>query len=307
VLILGTGAMACYLGARLARFGRAPVTLAGTWAAGLLALHDRGIRVTERGAEWTVSIGSTPLSGPFGPADVVLVLVKSYRTEAVAAIAGRVLLPSGLAITLQNGLGNREVLEAVAPGRVRVGIATIGATLLGPGRVRGFPGTIALGTETPTGDTTGRLVKLLGQSGFETEVTADIDRMVWRKLAVNCAINALSALVGKTNGALLESDEARATLLRAAREVGEVAAAKGIVLGLNPGALAIDVAEQTAANRSSMLQDLERGARTEIDSLNGAVVREGRALGVPTPINDFLWRRVREREGHPLPVPAVIP
>src|SRR5262245_15799806 len=299
--------MACYLGARLARFGRASVTLAGTWTAGLAALAERGISVTEAGSEWTASAAAAPLSGPFGPADVVLVLVKAYRTEAVAPIAARVLLPGGLAVTLQNGLGNLEVLEAVAPGRVRTGVCTPGATLLGPAKVRGFPGSIAIGGDPDGSDLLMRWVGLLEQSGFETEVTPAIDQMLWRKLAVNCAINALSALVGRTNEALLASDESRDTLLRAAREVGDVAAAKGIPLGLHPGAHPLEVAEATAANRSSMLQDLDRGARTEIDFLNGAVVREGRALGVPTPVNDFLWRRVREREGHPVPTPALIP
>src|SRR5262249_37563864 len=162
--------MACYLGARLARFGRASVTLAGTWTAGLAAVAERGISVTEAGSEWMASAAAAPLGGPFGPADVVLVRVKACRTRAVAPIAARVLLPGGLAFTLQNGLGNLEVLEAVAPGRVRAGVCTLGATLLGPAKVRGFPGSIAIGGDPDGSDILMRWVGLLEQSGFQTDV-----------------------------------------------------------------------------------------------------------------------------------------
>jgi 2-dehydropantoate 2-reductase len=138
--------------------------------------------------------------------------------------------------------------------------------------------------------------RLLSASGFETALEPDIDRTVWRKLAVNCAINPLSALVGCANGGLLESPELRGTLVKAAREVGAVASAKGIELEADAAELALAVAERTAANRSSMLQDVTRGARTEIDALSGAVVREARALGVPVPVNESLWRRILEME-----------
>jgi 2-dehydropantoate 2-reductase len=101
---------------------------------------------------------------------------------------------------------------------------------------------------------------------------------------------------------LLTVASSRERVAAAAREVGAVAAAKGIALGADPAELAFDVAARTAGNRSSMLQDLDRGAATEIDALCGAVVAEGSALGVPTPVNAALWREVREREGRPLPV-----
>src|SRR5262249_29566197 len=123
--------MACYLGARLARCGAASVTLAGTWTAGLAAVAERGISVTEAGSEWMASAAAAPLGGPFGPADVVLVLVKAYRTEAVAPIAARVLLPGGLAFTLQNGLRNLEALESGAPAPARAGSRRGGAPALG--------------------------------------------------------------------------------------------------------------------------------------------------------------------------------
>lgn len=299
VLILGTGALACLFGARLARFGRARVTLAGTWAEGLRVLAERGITVQEDDSVSSVAVTATPIEGPLGPADLVLVLVKSHQTAAVAPAAVRALAPGGLILTLQNGLGNREVLERSAgAGRVAVGVTTSGATLLGPARVKpAGRGRTVLGAEPE--EAVARVAALLEGAGLATETTAHIDQALWRKLAVNCAINPLSALRGVTNGALLEDPVSREALLAAAREAGAVAAAQGIALGVDPGALALELARTTAANRSSMLQDLDRGARTEIDAINGAVARAGQRLGVPTPIVHRLWQEVLEREARP--------
>ena len=127
-------------------------------------------------------------------------------------------------------------------------------------------------------------------------MAGDINRTVWRKLAINCAINPLSALLGCQNGQLLSRPDSRKTLVDAAREVGAVAEAKGIDLETDPAELAVAVAEITAHNRSSMLQDIDRGARTEIDALNGAVVREALPFNVPVPVNESLWLRLRELE-----------
>jgi 2-dehydropantoate 2-reductase len=297
VLVAGTGAMACLFGARLARSGRARVTLAGTWEDGLRALRADGIRLEEADErDEVVRVGVRHLHEPGEPADHVLVLVKSHQTAAVAPAVARALGPDGLAVTLQNGLGNRESLEAaVGRGRVGSGVVAVGATLLAPGCVRATPGSVALGSGAPRIE---ELQALLAAAGFVVAVEKDLDRLVWRKLAVNCAINPLSALAGRLNGELLESAESRETLVKAATEVAAVAAAKGIELGADAGALVLAVARETGANRSSMLQDLDRGARTEIDAMNGAVVREARALGVPVPVNEALWRAVLAREPH---------
>jgi len=293
--------MGSLLAARLAR-GGAEVTVAGTWREGLDAIARRGITVEDETGHWSVPVATAPILDA-GPADFVLVLVKSARTADVAGHAARALAPGGVIVSLQNGLGNREVLaQAAGPHRVAIAVTTLGATLLGPGRVRGFPGRIVIGTTNPA--PVSRLVRAFRAAGIETETTADIDRLVWRKLAVSCSVNPVSALLGVANGALLSSAEGRARVAAAAREAGAVAAAKGIDLQADPAELALDVAARTAGNRSSMLQDLDRGAATEIDALCGAVVAEGAILAVPTPVNAALWREVREREGRPLAVPA---
>jgi 2-dehydropantoate 2-reductase len=294
VLVLGTGAIGSLLAARLARAGAAEVTVAGTWAEALETIRRDGITVKDDTGRWSARVATAALSD-VGQADFVLVLVKSPRTAAVAETAARALAPGGMIVTLQNGLGNREVLAAVAgAGRVAIGVTTLGATLLGPGRVRAAPGGIVIGA-TDAGPVA-RLVHALQAAGMETETMPDIGRLVWRKLAASCSINPVAALLGVANGVLVSSAEGRDRLTAAAREVGAVAAAKGIDLQEDAVALAMTVASRTAGNRCSMLQDLDRGAPTEIDALCGAIVAEGQARGVPTPVNAALWREVHERE-----------
>jgi 2-dehydropantoate 2-reductase len=279
------------------RFGGAAVTLIGTWPEALAAMASHGIRVDDPSGPWSARPEVAALDAPHASADLVLVLVKSHQTARVASAVARALTPTGHVVTLQNGLGNREMLlRATGPGRVSIGVATLGATLLGPGHVRATDGAVVLGGGQPPPPGILRLADLLTASGFETSLEVDIDRAVWRKLAVNCAINPLSALAGCPNGGLLEAPELRETLIVAAREVGAVAAAKGIDLGADPAELALAVAQKTAGNRSSMLQDVSRGAPTEIEALNGAVVREARAALVSVPVNESLWRRIVEVE-----------
>jgi 2-dehydropantoate 2-reductase len=309
LVVVGTGAMACLVGARLARGTGARVTLCGTWPDALTALAAHGAVVEEDGRRWSAPVTVARLDGGGLPeGDVVLVLTKATRTAEIADAALRMAGRSGLVVTLQNGLGNREILEAAgARGRVVSGVALFGATLLAPGVVRPTPGGIVLGGEPATRAAVERLAERLRAADFPTEVTAEIATLVWRKLAVNCAINPVSAVLGVTNGALLDDEEARRTLVAAAEEVAAVARAEGVsVTGAEAVELTLRVARQTAANRSSMLQDLDRRARTEIDALCGEVLRRGVRLGVPTPVNARLWADVRRLErapAHALPVP----
>jgi 2-dehydropantoate 2-reductase len=286
--------MACYFGARLARSGVTRVTLAGTWREGLEALASRGVRVEDGDGAWAVRVHAAPLA-EVPVAALALVMTKSHKTTAVAPAVSRTVGTSGLALSLQNGLGNREALEAcVRPRPVLVGVTMAGATLLGPGHVRGHDAPTILGR-----DDAGRadeVAALFHDAGFQAEVSPNIEAVLWRKLVVNSAINPLSALRSVPNGALVENPEWRALLEQAAREAAAVAAARGIDLGDDPVGAALEVARGTAANRSSMLQDLERGAPTEIDAINGVVVREGARLGVPTPVNRRLIDQIRARE-----------
>lgn len=298
--VFGTGALACLFAARLARAGRA-LTLVGRWPAGLAALERAGVRVLDGAGSWTAPVSAVHIEDPLAPADLVLVLVKSHQTAAVAPHVARARTADSLVLTLQNGLGNDEILAAgqdasgvpIGAEHVAVGVTPMGASLVAPGVVLpGGVGRTVLGRTPANAARLAAVATLLRSAGLETTVAADLQRLVWRKLAVNAAVNALTALHGVPNGTLVAAPDLAGQMDAAAREVGAVAAAAGIDLGADPAALAREVAQATATNRSSMLQDVDRGAPTEVDAIHGAVVRAGRRLGVPTPVNEGLWQAV---------------
>ncbi len=288
--------MATLVGGFLARAGHG-LTLVGTWEAALRAIPRDGLRVEGWDGEFRAAADAVPLGTKLPPADVVIVLVKAYATASVAGAAARAAEP-GILATLQNGLGNREALESAALGRpVVIGTTAAGALLTAPGRVRAHLALTELGDDGAGG--AHRLAEMLVSAGLPARVVDEIDRVLWTKLAVNCAVNPLTALHRVQNGALLDSPAWREKLGRAAREVQAVAAALGIEIPTDIVGHTEEIVRLTAGNRSSMLQDLERGVRTEVDAICGAVVREGRRLGVPTPVNEALWTKVLAREGHP--------
>ncbi len=314
--------MACLFAGVLARSGRVAVTMAGTWRHALAMVAHYGVMIDDGQATWSApvrvllrdllalgpgrdssyqaeAVPSDTLPGSFTPA---MVLVKSYQTLLVARWLRVWLAPDDVAISLQNGLGNgRRLVRILGRRRVVIGVTDCGATLLGPGRVRvGGLGPTILEGRPDQGWLARRMramAELLTAAGLECTLVEDIRPAVFRKLAVNCAINANAALRGVPNGELLDDPQAAASLRRAAREVGAVAKAMGVRLDGDPAEAAVEVAQRTAANRCSMLYDLDRGAPTEIESLNGAVVRLGRRCGVPTPENELLWRAVRAAAG----------
>jgi 2-dehydropantoate 2-reductase len=284
VIIFGTGAMACLFGARLSPV--AHVTLAGTWTEGIQAIRQRGIVIEDLRGTQTVAAQAEFLGTPLAPADLAIVLVKSWQTAQIAGHVAECLTPEGIAISLQNGLGNLELLGP----RAFPGATAEGATLLGPGNVRS-------GGSGPTHIVAPAwAAELLASGGFDCRrCGADAAAgMLWGKLSVSCGINALTALLRIPNGELLNRPEAMDLMVRAAAECAGVARARGIELPFaDPEKQVKEVAARTAANSSSMLQDLLRGAPTECDAINGAVVREAGKSGVTAPVNEMLWKLVR--------------
>ncbi len=292
LLIAGTGALACLFAARLAAAGVA-VTLLGTWREGLEALRAHGVRlVGADGSEQGYPVRATDDPADCAGARLALVLVKSWQTERAARHLAGCLAADGLALTLQNGLGNRETLEEIlGADRVALGVTTTGGTLVGPGRVRpGGEGPISLGAHPRLEP----LADLLRRAGFEVEQVPAADALLWSKLVINAAINPLTALLRVPNGELLNRPSARLLMAAAASEAAAVAEALGLRLTFaDPVAAAEAVARRTAINHSSMFQDVQRGAPTEIDAICGAIVRAGEQCGLSTPVNRTLWLLVK--------------
>ncbi len=292
ILIIGTGALATLFAARLSSAGN-DITLLGTWQDGLNALRQNGARlVDDEGGEQRVRVRVVEQPQDCPDTKYALVLVKSWQTERAACQLADCLASDGLALTLQNGLGNREILGAkLGAGRTALGTTTGGATLLGPGLVKaGGEGLLSLEAH-PALDP---LATALKSAGFKLEIVEDARSLVWGKLVINAAINPLTAMLRVPNGELLERPAARRLMHDLAEEAAAVAAAEKVKLAFNdPAEAAEEVARKTATNRSSMLQDVLRGAPTEIDAICGAITRAGQRHHVPTPANQVCWQLVQ--------------
>ena len=298
VAVIGIGAMGCLFGARLSQVAR--VTLVGHWPAQLTALRERGLQlILPDGRSQTIHLACTNDPQTAAPADLALILVKSHQTQQAAETAAQLLAPKGVALTLQNGLGNLETLTAVlGQNHANLGITSEGAALLEPGVVRhAGTGHTYVADSAETAVPPQEIVALFQAAGFSTSLSANAHGLVWGKLAINAGINPLTAVLQVPNGFLAENELARRLMQQAAAEVAQVAAAQNIQLPFaNAAAQALTVAQATAANHSSMRQDLANGRPTEIGAICGAVVDFGRRLGVATPVNAVLQTAVQQAE-----------
>ncbi|MCB9435610.1 MAG: 2-dehydropantoate 2-reductase [Anaerolineales bacterium] len=295
IVIFGIGAMGCLFGARLSTV--CDIQMVGVWPEQRKWLQGNPLSLIDEDGyltKYQLKVNDRPdLNNDFA-----LILTKSRNTSYVAQFIKNALKPHGIAITLQNGLGNVELLEQQVPDRAMVGVTTMGATLEGAGIVRGGGlGVTYLGTRPDLDDRMQALAEVFNRCGLETQTESDIQALVWGKLAINAAINPLTALLRIPNGVLLQSAWTRQIMAEAARETALVAAEQGIILPFADVLAACEtVALKTANNRSSMLQDVFRGVETEIEVICGAVVREGQRLGVPTPNNLMLYNLIKALE-----------
>jgi len=300
--VVGIGALGCLLGAYLENVG--DVTLIGHWPEQVASIHRSGLRVAHPDGNSSHHLPRiTDNPSAVGLVDVALVVVKSRQTREAAQILGQILRPDGLAITLQNGLNNCATLRGVlGEERVTLGVTSQGATVLGVAQIRhAGHGPTYFGQDRMLGEAQilrlPQVADLFNEAGLESYVVDDTDGLVWGKLAVNAAINPLTALLRVPNGFLTEHESLVEIMARAAREVASVAEAQGITLPFHDAAeRALSVARATSANRSSMLKDVDRGAPTEVEAICGAVARIARDLEISTPVNIRLCRLVRQVE-----------
>jgi 2-dehydropantoate 2-reductase len=292
--VIGSGAMGTLFAGLLAAV--ADVTLLGHWPDQMAALRWKGLRLEM--ADGTTRHVHFDLAGtPAAPVDGALILVKSGQTARAAAEARRWLRPAGIALTLQNGLGHVPTLRAaLGTKRVLQGVTVAGATVVAPGHTR-QSGTPAVSVGPPAGAADAGLLDALSAAGIAVHVVENITGVVWGKVAINAAINPPTALLDVDNGALADAAGGRELLEKAAGEVAAVAAALNIPLPFpDAGAEAIRVARATATNHSSMRQDLNRDAPTEIGAICGAVVERAAWAGVPVPLNRLYARLIAAAE-----------
>ena len=293
IVVFGAGSLGSLVGGALARESRHDVTLVGRDP------HVRAVRETGLELVGELEATTTPSATTDGrnlTADLAIVTVKSFDTAAAAET-----LATGsydAVLSLQNGMGNEERLATALESPVLAGTASYGALLREPGVIEctGI-GDVVLGARVGGSSTRAtRIGDLFSAAGLETTVADDMPRRLWEKLAVNAGINAVTALTRTENGSVL-ANEANGLSRAAARETARVARADDVELS-NPVAIDVmeSVAGDTAANTSSMHQDVLAERRTEIDAINGFVVDRGSELGLETPTNRLLTALIRTWE-----------
>jgi 2-dehydropantoate 2-reductase len=289
ILIVGTGALATLFAARLSAAG-VSVTMLGSWPEGLAALRVKGARVVGEENAFMVKATHDPLECK--GLRFALVLVKTWQTGHVAHQLQICLPGNGLALTLQNGLGNDMLLaDHLGPQRVVQGVTTLGATLIEPGLVQlGGEGPISVESHPKLFP----LIEMIQKAGFQINEVNNVSSLVWGKLVVSSVINPLTALLRIQNGELLQNSFSRDWMKELASETARVANALGEILPFqDPEEAAKEVAQQTEMNQSSMLQDVLRGAPTEIDAINGAIVRLAELNKLEAPFNKMIWSLVK--------------
>ena len=292
--IVGAGAIGCLFGAKL-RLAGDDVTLIHRDLSVVRAIQKNGVNLQELDGTLTkvrihVRRGPAKLLG----AEVVIIAVKAYDTKLVAASYREIVPPETTLLSLQNGLGNVESIQSTFKNEVLAASTTEGSFSLGPGYVKhtGRGLTLIGDTREANSDTCSRIKTAFDRADLKAKTSSNIRGVLWTKAIVNAAINPLSSLTRLPNGALAENAGVREIARGAVDEGITVSHAARIRLVGDPRKLWRRILLSTRANKSSMLQDIERGKMTEIRQLNGAILYYGRKTRVKTPVNEILTRLV---------------
>ena len=302
VVLVGPGALGCLLASLLAEEESVNhrVTLLDHNPTRAEALSAEGIRYRYQEDCRTVAVHGSASPAALDRADVVILCVKSYDIRSCLHFCRPLINDSNLLLFLQNGIGHLDIPETRRRS-CAFGTTTEGATLLGPGYVRhAGRGLTRLGFLSPASPLQKELLRrtaaLFNRSGIKTEIGEDILSHLWTKLLINCGINGLTAILGCTNGELLDSRETMIRMENLVGEAREVAWARAIHIPEDILERTLEVCRKTRDNISSMLQDVRSCRRTEIDAINGAVVALGQKLGIATPENTRLVQEIKELE-----------
>ena len=298
IVIVGAGAMGCLYGAKLSSVPTNEVYLLDVWKDHINAITDQGLLMEEQGTFIKYDkVKATSEADCIGFCDLAIVFVKSTFTSEAVKSNRAVFGPNTIALTLQNGLGNIDIIsEEIGSNNVIAGTTAHGATILGPGKMRhaGSGKTIIGELDGNISPRIENIAQTLIDAGLETDISDNVLGLVWDKLLVNVGVNALTGITQLYNGELLNHPEIEEILEAAVKEAEKVALSKGIKLSFNdPVAHTKQVCTATAANKSSMLQDILNQKQTEIDMINGAIVREAVVVGVDTPVNMVLTNLIK--------------
>lgn len=299
IVVIGPGAMGCLFTGLLAEAGHDVWLLDNSCSrAGMIAKN--GIHLEGIGGKRKVNVKATCKADMIGIAELVFVWVKAYDTRQAVMDARSVFGKDTQVLSLQNGLGNVEaMLEFVEVDNVIVGTTSHGATLLESGKVKHAGiGSTTIGRWNGVVDRKlKQIANLLSGAKIETKISDNVEGVIWTKLSINAAINPLAAITGLKNGQLLDFRDTQILLEMIADEAQAVADQAGISLTTPDLKEQIrQVCRATAENTASMLQDVLRHRRTEIDAINGAIVRKADEIGMSVPVNETFTHLIKTIE-----------
>lgn len=300
IAVIGAGAMGSLFGGLLAEYG-ADVWLLDIWAEHVKTVNENGLHIEREGHYRRVSVNATIDLDRIGISDLVIIFVKSTHTDQAAQTAKILMNDNSLVLTLQNGMGNADAIAGVIePARIIAGTTSHGATMLGPGNIRhaGIGPTIIGMWANGLKDKALVIAKFFSEAGINTEVVEDIKCVIWNKLLINVGINAITALTGIKNGQLIDLPATRDISRTAVEEAMTLARAQGIDINKDAVEHVFQIAKATGPNRSSMGQDIDNKRLTEIEAINGFVVREASAMGIKVPVNKTLTALVETLQSH---------
>ncbi|KAF1049035.1 MAG: 2-dehydropantoate 2-reductase [Herbaspirillum frisingense] len=292
VAVMGAGAVGCYYGGMLARAGH-EVVLVGR-AQHVEAFNRRGLRLEAQSFDETIPVQADTDAAIAGGADLVLFCVKSTDTETAGAQLREHLKPDTLVLTLQNGTDNADRLRTVLNQPVAAAVVYVATEMAGPGHIR-HHGRGELVIE-PSAQSHAAAEALIG-AGVPTEISDNVRGALWLKLILNCAYNALSAVTQLPYGKIVQGQGVADVIGNLVAECRAVAAAEGVTLPGDVDAAVRRIAETMPTQYSSTAQDIARGKTSEIDHLNGFILRRGQTLGIATPVNLTMHTLVKLVEG----------
>ncbi|MBX3622806.1 MAG: 2-dehydropantoate 2-reductase [Rhizobacter sp.] len=288
VAVMGAGAVGCFFGGMLARAGH-PVTLIGR-PQHVQAIERDGLHLDTKTFDEHVRLAASTEPAAVQGARIVLFCVKSADTEAAGRQIKPHLAPDALVLCLQNGVDNAERLRGVIPHEVGAAVVYVATEMAGPGHVKHHGRGDLVIEATPQAEA---VAQQLVAAGIPTEVSANVRGALWAKLIINCAYNALSAIAQLPYGRLVQGAGVPAVMRDVVAECLAVAQAEGVQVPGDIDAAVRRIAEVMPGQYSSTAQDVARGKPSEIDHLNGLVVRRGEALGIATPANRALHTLVK--------------
>lgn len=288
VAVMGAGAVGGYYGGLLARAGH-EVVLIGR-PAHVEAMQAHGLRLQTASFDERIAVQAGTEAAAAAGAELVLFCVKSTDTETAGAQLAPVLAPNAVVLSLQNGVDNAGRLARVLGRSVIPAVVYVATEMAGPGHVRHHGRGELVLADTPAARS---LVEVFGAAGVPVQVSGQVDAALWSKLILNCAYNALSAITRRPYGELVQGEGVWQVMREVVDECLAVASAAGVAPLDDPWPAVERIARSMPGQFSSTAQDLLRGRPSEIDHLNGIVVREGARLGVATPANRVLLALVK--------------